>query len=90
MNEFNKRDFPKADVPPESTFITAMPECEPLLLSHFIAMCSYVLSVDAARMGVIPLEEFEQHCINHHHSRDAGFETEYEVCLQKYSGLIKT
>ena len=33
-------------------------------------------------MGVIPVEEFEQHCINHHDSRDAGFEAEYEVCLQ--------
>ena len=50
MNELDKRDFPKADVPQESsaqaqnaqTFMTAMPECEPLLLSHFIAMCCVV------------------------------------------------
>ena len=48
------------------------------------------VSVDAARMGVIPVEEFKQHCINHHDSRDAGFEAEYEVCLQKYCSIIKT
>ena len=27
------------------------------------------------------MEEFEQHCINYHQSRDAGFEAEYEVLL---------
>ena len=27
------------------------------------------------------MEEFEEHCINYHQSRDAGFETEYEVLL---------
>ena len=37
--------------------------------------------VDLARMGAIPVEEFEQHCINYHQSRDAGFEAEYEVLL---------
>ena len=98
MNELDKRDFPKVDAPQEPsakaqnarTFMTAMPECELLLLSQVVAMCSYVLSVDAARMGVIPVEEFEQHCINHHNSRDAGFEAEYEVCFQIYCSIIKT
>ena len=32
-------------------------------------------------MGAIPVEEFEEHCINYHQSRDAGFEAEYEVLL---------
>ena len=27
------------------------------------------------------MEEFEEHCINYHQSRDAGFEAEYEVLL---------
>ena len=39
MNELHKTDFPKADAPPEpsakaqnaQTFMTVMPECEPLL-----------------------------------------------------------
>ena len=43
MNELDKRDFSKADVPQEpsaqaqntQTFMTAMPECELLLLNHF-------------------------------------------------------
>ena len=90
MNELDKTDFPKVDVPHEpsaqaqnaQTFMTAMPECEPLLLDCYVSLC-VVLSVDAARMGVIPVEKFEQHCINQHKCRDAGFEAEYEVCLQK-------
>ena len=93
MNEVNKRDFPKAEIPPESssqaqnaqTFMTAMPECESLLLDVFLCV---VLSVDAARMGVIPVEEFEQHCINQHKCRDAGFEAEYEVSLQRNAHYI--
>ena len=40
-------------------------------------------------MGVIPVEEFEQHCINQHKCRDAGFEAEYEVCLQRNAHYIK-
>ena len=47
------------------------------------------VSVDEARMGVIPVEEFEQHCINQHKCRDAGFEAEYEVCLQRNAHYIK-
>ena len=39
------------------------------------------MSVDEARMGVIPVEEFEQHCINQHKCGDAGFEAEYEVAM---------
>ena len=96
MIEFNKRDFPKAEVLPEpsaqaqiaQTFITAMPECEPLLLDCYVFVC-VVLSVDAARMGVIPVEEFEQHCINQHKCRDAGFEAEYEVCYKEMLITLK-
>ena len=41
-------------------------------------------------MGAIPVEEFEQHCINYHQSRDAGFEAEYEVvCILPIATLIE-
>ena len=96
MNQLDKRDFSKADVPQQSsaqahnaqTFMTAMPECKPLLLDCYVFLC-VVLSVDAARMGLIPVKEFEQHCINQHKCRDAGFEAEYEVCLQRNAHYIK-
>ena len=34
-------------------------------------------------MGMIPVEEFEQHCINQHKCRDIGFEAEYEVYVYR-------
>ena len=83
MIELDKRDLPRAELQPQQLTTSQNDEITLTTFDNdaYNLITIAVPHLNAARMGVIPVEEFQQHCINHHHSRDAGFEAEYEVCL---------
>ena len=86
--ELDSKVFPTSQPPPsypvQAETDTPKSESKSICHENYKLTLYFLVWVDPARMVAIPVEDFKQHCIDYHKSRDAGFEEEYEVYLYLY------